>query len=294
MLRAKRESYHALFWLAIIWTLGSCITNALSEVVHPIAQLGVQSVIAFAILVFVDRGKSFNEVMVRVSEVSKDGLLFHLRGIVGAVIGICGIAYSYSHLSIAVVTWLKALPISIIWGVVLLGERPNRSQIISLGLGSMGAMVCGFEKDGGGDDGLFYLLICLGSCFCFSFGRVIAKPLIDKYGLVVQSQGSMFIFAFYGLILGCFGSGIKIGDLSTVVLLLVQGVLCAIASILLSKGLKSLETAESELMFKTEAIWAPIFGLTVFGQKVGWFQILGGFLIVLSVLPPLLSREGKN
>ena len=178
---------------------------------------------------------------------------------------------------------------SVIFGIVLLGERSSKSEGVGIFLAVIGALTLTYGGDG---TTLISTLILLGSAFCYATANLLAKIYVKKMDAPSLAAGrSMFILFFvsaYTVLMGRTQT-----DISTnVFILAILGAFMApfLGYLLFYKALSMLEISKVMAVRCSDPFFTLIYSFIAFSSTPTIKQLIGGTLIVVGVLILSLAK----
>jgi drug/metabolite transporter (DMT)-like permease len=206
--------------------------------------------------------------------------------------------YAFSATSVPVATLILYLAPSLVaLGAFLsLGERLTRIHIAALALSFLGcALVARIYSPGAIAANGWGLLLCLGSAVAYASYSIQVKPLLSRVPsetiilghLAVGSVGLVVVKLLvspteWASPLGLVVAGLFTGLVLTVVPLVTYTI-----------GLRGLPAGEAATIATLEPVLATIVAWVVLDERLDALQILGGALVVASVVILAVSGAGR-
>jgi S-adenosylmethionine uptake transporter len=223
---------------------------------------------------------------------SRAAMRFHIiRGLVGSVMALTffwGIARM--PLAEAVALTFVAPLLSLYLAAVLLGEPVGRRAVFASLLGFAGVLVIvGGQGGGAGERDLWGAASILTSAMLYAYNIIlmrqqalVAKPLeIAFYQYVVVA----FVLALAAPFLA------EVPPADAWPGLVLAALLALVSLMLLAWAYRRAEAHRLAPVEYTALLWAALFGFLVFGERVGWFTLVGAVLIVGGCLLAARTRQ---
>jgi drug/metabolite transporter (DMT)-like permease len=192
------------------------------------------------------------------------------------------------------VSFIGAIPATAILGAILLREKVTPPKILLVLLAFVGVVLIAVQdyshifEWGTGE------LLALASAFAFSLSYVLRKWQTDYLNNQEMTQ-VIFFFGVIILIIGSFfrGETVSLSDWSPALLLaiLITGLLNVVSLFLMNYSFERVDAFLGNNILTLSPLFALILGFFVFGETPIAKELIGGFLIVLSVI--IMNRYEK-
>lgn len=203
--------------------------------------------------------------------------------------------YAFSATSVPVATLILYLAPSVVaLGAFLwLGERLTRTHLVALALSFLGcALVARIYSPGAIRANGWGLLLCFGSAIAYASYSIQVKPLLARVSSETIILGHLVVGSIGLLVVKLLVSPTEwASPLGLVVAGLFTGlVLTVIPLVTYTIGLRGLPAGEAATIATLEPVLATIIAWMVLGERLGALQLVGGGLVVASVV--LLATSG--
>jgi drug/metabolite transporter (DMT)-like permease len=188
--------------------------------------------------------------------------------------------YALGQLPLAealVLTFLSPMFVAL-FGVLMLGERPDARILVALGAGFFGVLVVVSDQFGVGDRAAGGVAAALASAVCYAFGLVLLRARAQRdpivYIVFLQNLGAALLLAVPAYAVW---EPVSLADLAFFALI---GVLGVGGHFLLTSAFARAEAARLASLEYTALIWAALFGYLFFREVPTLGTALGAALIV--------------
>jgi drug/metabolite transporter (DMT)-like permease len=222
---------------------------------------------------------------------TKDVHLILLRSI-SLYLGIVLITQAFLTTSYSSATFVATLPLLPLFGYFILKEKINKISLLYILLGFAGFILIAIKDFSQMSLGVGELF-ALSSLVLFSISYVTRKlhsDFLNNYELtsIMFFIGSIFLF-LTSLFIGESLPALNQFTLTTILVLLVAAFLNVANLFLTNYGFSKVKAAVAGNILTLEALFALLYGMILFNEPVILKELLGGILIVLSVI--LLNRK---
>lgn len=193
------------------------------------------------------------------------------------------------NISTAMVLFFSFPAFAALFSIVLLRERITKLNLFYILVALCGIMIL-FEFTLGGS--LFGQALGLLAGLIIGITLVLIQKLRENDGAVII----YFYYCLAGCIMACpFFISAPHFPQNGMELFIVSGIILTsiIAMLLLNTGLRYCKSWESGLILTNELVFTALFGIFFFGDPVTWRFLLGGFLILGSVIALNISNTRK-
>jgi len=209
----------------------------------------------------------------------------------GAALGLNWIllfnAYKYTTITNATVSYYMAPVFAVILARVFLKEKVTFKRIISMFVSTLGmVLILSQAKQMTVDGGNLYFGIISGllAAVFYAVVMIVNRAVKDVSSLdktLIQILSAAVIL----LPIIVVRSQLVIPNVNTLMLLLVIGVVhTAIPYLLYFHNMKNVSILNSAVLSYVDPFSAVIFGYFIFGEPLGLYHLLGGFMILLSIV----------
>ena len=192
-------------------------------------------------------------------------------------------AYKYTTISIATLSYYFAPVIVTVACPFLFRERITKKQIFCFVMSTIGlVLIIGFEGMNGGSNHLFGIMLGLGAAVFYATVILLNKFIKRVEGIhrtFFQFLSAIVILIPYVLYTG----GMHLEVLSSkgwICLLLVGLVHTGITYCMYFSALKELKGQEVAILSYLDPFVAVVVSVTILGEKMGFWQFLGGLMIL--------------
>lgn len=294
MQNESTQGFLLIITAAVLWAIAAPIAKFLfNSGITPMDLVQARVTYTFLLLAFFFIG--FKPIFLRISK--RDIVYFLVLGIVGFAMVQYTYFYTISQIDVGVAIALQytAPSIIVIYSAVFLGKRIDRLTILTILLALAGCyLVVGAYHVHWEDLNWKGILGGLSSAMVFAFYTLYGEKGLQKY-----PPWTVFFYAvatatlFWNIIHPPFnlaGKGLDRWVWSGVFAVAILGTLIPFALFFIA--LKKLDPIRLTVTSTLEPIFATILAFLVLGEALSIWQILGGGLIVLSVI--LMTVFGKE
>lgn len=192
-------------------------------------------------------------------------------------------AYKYTTISIATLSYYFAPVIVTVACPFLFRERITKKQIFCFVMSTIGlVLIIGFEGMTGGSNHLFGIMLGLGAAVFYATVILLNKFIKQVEGIhrtFLQFLSAIIILIPYVFYTG----GMHLEVLSSkgwICLLLVGFVHTGITYCMYFSALKELKGQEVAILSYLDPFVAVVVSVTILGEKMGFWQFLGGLMIL--------------
>ena len=192
-------------------------------------------------------------------------------------------AYKYTTISIATLSYYFAPVIVTVACPFLFRERITKKQIFCFVMSTIGlVLIIGFEGMNGGSNHLFGIMLGLGAAVFYATVILLNKFIKQVEGIhrtFLQFLSAIVILIPYVFYTG----GMHLEVLSSkgwICLLLVGLVHTGITYCMYFSALKELKGQEVAILSYLDPFVAVVVSVTILGEKMGFWQFLGGLMIL--------------
>ncbi len=205
-------------------------------------------------------------------------------------------AYKYTTVSVATLSYYFAPVIVTVVCPILFHEKLTGKQIICFIMSTLGlVMITGIGDVGGGSDiiGIFY---GLGAAVFYATVILLNKFIKNVEGIhrtFLQFLAAIIILIPY---VG-FTGGVTLGNLNSIgwVNLLVVGLVhTGVTYCMYFSSLKELPGQKAAILSYIDPLVAVVISVTILGEKMTYWQIIGGILILGFTLWNEIAPKGKD
>ena len=198
-----------------------------------------------------------------------------------------------TSLSVAAVLLYTAPVFVVLLSAPLFGEKLSRRKLLAALAAFLGCAFVSGIVGGAGRLSVSGILFGLGSGIGYALYSIFGRYALERgYGSVTISFYT-FVFALVpSSLLADTGSALAAltGDLGQFAFLSLLILMVTLAPYLLyTKGLRGLENGTASILASVEPVVATLLGLVLYSEKLGFWNILGIALVLLSIL--LINRR---
>lgn len=198
-----------------------------------------------------------------------------------------------TSLSVAAVLLYTAPVFVVLLSAPLFGEKLSRRKLLAALAAFLGCAFVSGIVGGAGRLSVSGILFGLGSGIGYALYSIFGRYALERgYGSVTISFYT-FVFALVpSSLLADTGSALAAltGDLGQFAFLSLLILMVTLAPYLLyTKGLRGLENGTASILASVEPVVATLLGLLLYSEKLGFWNILGIALVLLSIL--LINRR---
>ena len=198
-----------------------------------------------------------------------------------------------TSLSVAAVLLYTAPVFVVLLSAPLFGEKLSRRKLLAALAAFLGCAFVSGIVGGAGRLSVSGILFGLGSGIGYALYSIFGRYALERgYGSVTISFYT-FVFALVpSSLLADTGSALAAltGDLGQFAFLSLLILMVTLAPYLLyTKGLRGLENGTASILASVEPVVATLLGLLLYSEKLGFWNILGITLVLLSIL--LINRR---
>lgn len=220
-------------------------------------------------------------------------LIFFLSSILTAL-GAALWIYSLRSIGIPLTSFLmKAQTLfTLILGIVFLGERFNRGEVVGLIITIIGGIIVAYQKE---INLIIGTITAISAAFFYSLltfsVRRVAKDLNMLTVAELRIFGVSIVVALYLIITGRF----ELPSVTDLFYMAMGGLTGAyIAKACQFQSIKLLGIARSTAVMPLESIFVIIFSYTIFHELPSVIKLAGGFMIILGVIFLVIFRSGEK
>lgn len=279
--REEKLAVGAMFALSLSYGFAGFTARELQEEMGTWQQLALQSWFACAaawVMVWVTQGR------LSPAPISARGRReLVARAVVGRVIGSVTFIQACVYAPLGNVGWLSALPTSVLFAWLVLGERVSTRELALLGLGVTGVALIVGPSFGSVESLGFGELCALLSAIVVGFASTLGRQAVREadawsatvWMLLATSITSTVVALLVdgGLV---FPSLAKLPIFALVVLMVVVGSSGSLY------GYTHLSASLATAILTLEAVWAMMVGYLLYGEVPSSVAVLGGALIACS------------
>lgn len=217
-------------------------------------------------------------------------------GLIGVLMAIAFCFYIFSLLNTSVASTLLILSIAPVFAALLgwlvINEKPTviNSMAIAGALAGVLVMV-GAGADLGRTTGNLFAVV---SALAFACMLVIARKSNKKDVLAGNFLGAILASAAMGIVALTIGRGLQVSPYDLMIILFMGAFTIGLGIALLSWAAPSLPAAEVSLLVLLESVLSPVWVWLLLGEAMSGKEILGGALILVSVVMLSLTRVGRG
>lgn len=229
-----------------------------------------------------------------------DFLMISLLGIFGYAIASFGTLYGLKLGGVTNFALMSSISpiISSILSIIVLGERPHKTFFLALLMGVLGLIfllvgkyqVSTFEIAGVSASLIMSAYICEALVFVFSKRY---KKIVDtaQYLAISQSAAALFMWSLQFIMFQqvSYITDLTLNGMSA--LIFVSVIACVLCFAVLYWLLNHVDGHKLSLFESLHVISAVIFGYLIFGDAIKPLMVIGGFLILLSLVIGNLSQK---
>lgn len=205
-------------------------------------------------------------------------------------------AYKYTTVSVATLSYYFAPVIVTVVCPILFKEKLTRKQIICFVMSTLGlVMITGIGDVGGGND-FIGILFGLGAAVFYATVILLNKFIKNVEGIhrtFLQFLSAIVILVPYVIMT----SGVTLGNLNIVgwVNLLIVGLIhTGVTYCMYFSSLKELPGQKAAILSYIDPLVAVLISVTILGEKMTLWQVIGGILILGFTLWNEISPKTKN
>lgn len=272
-----RKSIFLLIITSILWSFGGIIIKSITW--NSYAIIGLRSLIALAVLIpFVQKLRIPQNVYSVLSILCYVGLICT-----------CVAATKLTTAANAILLQYTAPIYSMLFGYWVMHEPIRRKDIIAIGFLFGGMVIFLFDGLAGGH--LIGNLLALLSGVCYGLMGVFMRR--DPSGNPAQNVVWGNLIAF--LIMIPFMGQVEVTKTNLLLITIMGLVQLGIPYILYSIAIRHVTSLEITLITVLEPIMNPVWVLLIIGEVPGWFSVLGGIIVLGTVIcHELSSSMNKN
>lgn len=272
-----RKSVFLLIITSILWSFGGIIIKSITW--NSYAIIGLRSLIALAVLIpFVQKLRIPQNVYSVLSILCYVGLICT-----------CVAATKLTTAANAILLQYTAPIYSMLFGYWVMHEPIRRKDIIAIGFLFGGMVIFLFDGLAGGH--LIGNLLALLSGVCYGLMGVFMRR--DPSGNPAQNVVWGNLIAF--LIMIPFMGQVEVTKTNLLLITIMGLVQLGIPYILYSIAIRHVTSLEITLITVLEPIMNPVWVLLIIGEAPGWFSVLGGIIVLGTVIcHELSSSMNKN
>ncbi|MBM3283064.1 DMT family transporter [Candidatus Gottesmanbacteria bacterium] len=275
----------AFVFLAALYAGTGVVTRNLSHYFTIFQQTYLRTLIAFILGIFFFRKKLHLEKIKKIS--LSEWLLLTGRSAAMFVFGATLWVKATTITKLANVTFLDALPITATLSFLFLGEKATLKKIFYLAMSFLGVIILSVKDYSSLSSFGYGEFLVAVSGFFFAF-RNISRKWHSKLLNDQEITQLMFIFG----ILMLFTSSLIFGETfimpkwnwEIIILLFIGGFIMAANLFLTNFGFAHLSAVLGNNILNLEAVFGILFGFLFFGEISSIKELLGGILIVTSVV----------
>ena len=202
----------------------------------------------------------------------------------------------HSSISVAVILSYTAPFFVIILSAILFREKITVLKLIALFMATLGCfLLCKTDKNTPVTAAI--IIVGLLSGLSYALYSIFARFVVGKYPPLVitaytflfSSIGALFLIDFKS-----FGEAISASPSSIITVFLFSMVSTLMPYVLLTIGLKYIETGKAAILTTTEVLTASVCGILFFHEKITAAGILGIILILAAVILINIKLTGKR
>lgn len=205
-------------------------------------------------------------------------------------------AYKYTTVSVATLSYYFAPVIVTVVCPILFKEKLTRKQIICFAMSTLGlVMITGIGDVGGGKD-LIGILFGLGAAVFYASVILLNKFIKNVEGIhrtFLQFLSAIVILIPYVIVT----SGVTLGNLNSVgwVNLLIVGLIhTGVTYCMYFSSLKELPGQKAAILSYIDPLVAVLISVTILGETMTLWQVIGGILILGFTLWNEISPEARE
>jgi drug/metabolite transporter (DMT)-like permease len=275
----------AFIFLASVYAGTGVITRSLDAYFTTAQQLILRILIAFVFGLFLFKKQIHFKKMKKIT--GKEWALIIIRTFASFVFGAMLWVKATTLTKLANVTFIDSLPITAILTFLFSMEKVSFKKIFYIILSVLGVLILSLKDYSNLLSFGFGELLVLLSGFFFAF-RNISRRWQTKLLNDLEISMLMFFFSFFMLLLVSLFLGEKwvMPSVSPqlIVLLLFGGITMGLNIVLGNYGFANVPLVLGNNLLNLEALFGIIFGLMFFGELVTFKELVGGILIVFSVI----------
>ncbi|MDP4083818.1 MAG: EamA family transporter [Bacillota bacterium] len=292
----RKENFISIWFIALsaaLWGVIAIFVRALSKVgFSPMEIVTIRVVTATLLLAIFGIFQKTNQMKIKLLDVK----LFIGTGILSIVFfNWCYFTtINKMNLSIAVILLYTAPAFVTVLSFLFLKEKVNKIKLLSVMGTLMGCMfIAGINKS---EVSVLGLLTGLGAGFGYSLYSIFGKFALRKYESFTVTFYT-FLFASIALIplTGIWKKWSLFSNWDVLLWGMGLGLFpTVIAYFLYTRGLEKIETSKASIIATIEPVVATLLSVFYYKESLGAMQLIGIFIILLSVfLVNLSSREGR-
>lgn len=281
----KQKGILALVGLAIIYALMGVFARYLSISFQLFQQVYLRMISGLIIGLIIFSKKLNYSKLKKIS--IKEWLIIIFRGLSFYLLGIALFTKAVLLAKISTVSFISSLPMTAILGFLILREKITWEKIAYILLALVGVVVISVKDTSSflvwGPGEIMALLSCIFCSLGIIYRRYQTKLLnneeITQLMLLVGAIG-LFITSIF------MKEGLPVGgwNLNMLLIVIVAGLLNVLGMLFTNIGFEKLPTSLAANILTLEMLFAVIFGFVFYREIPGIKEIIGGVLILFSVI----------